>query len=407
MAIFLGGNMRTIELNMFYTSAIAVLVLMLGSFVRKRVEILRRFSIPVPVVGGLLFTLITLIGYLTNSFTIEFDFVLSDFFMLIFYTSIGFTASIPVLRKAGKPAITFLILSSVAVILQNVWGILGSLFINIDPLIGVATASIPMTGGHGTSAAFAPALFDLGLNQATTITLSAATFGLVSGALLGGPVGTYLIEKKVGDRRTSDSDDLEIFDTELDESITPKRITEATYLMLLSMAIGTFISYILEFTGMSFPASVGGMIASAILVNINDESNRLKIHQTELALIGDIALQIFLAMSMMKLKLWELADLAGPMLFLLAGQVILMFIVAVFLDFKLMGSSYDAAIIASGHCGFGLGAVPTGMANMSTLTEKYGPSPRAFFIVPLIGSLFINIVNSFVITIAMNIAVAL
>lgn len=399
--------MRTIELNMFYTSAIAVLVLMLGSFVRKRVEILRRFSIPVPVVGGLLFTLITLIGYLTNSFTIEFDFVLSDFFMLIFYTSIGFTASIPVLRKAGKPAITFLILSSVAVILQNVWGILGSLFINIDPLIGVATASIPMTGGHGTSAAFAPALFDLGLNQATTITLSAATFGLVSGALLGGPVGTYLIEKKVGDRRTSDSDDLEIFDTELDESITPKRITEATYLMLLSMAIGTFISYILEFTGMSFPASVGGMIASAILVNINDESNRLKIHQTELALIGDIALQIFLAMSMMKLKLWELADLAGPMLFLLAGQVILMFIVAVFLDFKLMGSSYDAAIIASGHCGFGLGAVPTGMANMSTLTEKYGPSPRAFFIVPLIGSLFINIVNSFVITIAMNIAVAL
>lgn len=398
--------MTTIKLNMFYTCAIAVLVLYLGKFIRNRVEIFRRFSIPVPVVGGLVFTLFTLIGYKTNLFTIEFDFVLSDFFMLIFYSSIGFTASIPVLKKAGKPAIIFLVLSSVLVILQNLWGIIGSLIINTDPLIGIATASIPMTGGHGTSAAFAPDLINLGLEEATTITLSAATFGLVAGALLGGPVGTFLVEKKIDKNKISENSNVEIFDIKISDEITKENMRSSVYLMLLTMAAGTIISKILSKTGLSFPASVGGMIASAILINTN-KNDRYHIHQAELDLMGDIALQIFLAMSMMKLKLWELAELAGPMLFLLFGQVIIMFLFAIFIDFKLMGKDYDAAIITAGHCGFGLGAVPTAMANMSTLTEKYGPSPRAFFIVPLVGSLFINIVNTFVITISMNIAAML
>ncbi|NMW84403.1 sodium/glutamate symporter [Peptoniphilus sp. AGMB00490] len=396
--------MFTIELNMFYTAAIAVLVLLLGSFVKKRVHILERFCIPVPVVGGIIFTTMTLLGYITETFMIKFDFVLSDFFMLIFYTSIGFTASIPLLKKAGKAAIVFLILSSLLVILQNVWGIVGSLIIGVDPLVGVATASIPMTGGHGTSAAFAPDLVKLGLETATTITLSAATFGLVAGALIGGPVGKFLIEKKSKTKSASEEENIIDFESTMENVITAKGFRESAYLMLISIGLGTILSKLLSLSGLNFPASVGGMLASAAILNLNNDENRFHVHHSELELMGEIALSIFLAMSMMKLKLWELAELATPMLVLLFGQVILMVLFGVFLTFKFMGGDYDACIITAGHCGFGLGAVPTAMANMNTLSEKYGYSPKAFFLVPLIGSLFINVINSFVITIAMNIA---
>ncbi|WP_282924248.1 sodium/glutamate symporter [Peptoniphilus genitalis] len=396
--------MFTIELNMFYTATVAVLVLLLGSFIKKRVYLLEKFCIPVPVVGGIIFTLITLFGYVTKTFMIEFDFVLSDFFMLVFYTSIGFTASIPLLKKAGKAAIVFLILSSLMVILQNAWGIAGSLIIGVDPLVGVATASIPMTGGHGTSAAFAPDLVKLGLETANTITLSSATFGLVAGALIGGPVGKYLIEKKSITKSASTGENIIDFESSMENELTVKGFTESSYLMLISIGLGTVLSKILSLSGLNFPASVGGMLASAAILNLNNDKNRFRVHHSELELMGNISLSVFLAMSMMKLKLWELAELATPMLILLFGQVILMVLFSILLTFRLMGRDYDASIIAAGHCGFGLGAVPTAMANMDTLSEKYGFSPKAFFLVPLIGSLFINVVNSFVITIAMNIA---
>lgn len=399
--------MFTIELNMFYTATVAVLVLLLGSFIKKRVYLLEKFCIPVPVVGGIVFTLITLIGYLTKTFVIQFDFVLSDFFMLVFYTSIGFTASIPLLKKAGKAAIVFLILSSLMVILQNARGIIGSLIIGVDPLVGVATASIPMTGGHGTSAAFAPDLVKLGLETANTITLSSATFGLVAGALIGGPVGKYLIEKKSITKSASTGENIIDFESSMENELTIKGFTESSYLMLISIGLGTVLSKILSLSGLNFPASVGGMLASAAILNLNNDKNRFHVHHSELELMGEIALSIFLAMSMMKLKLWELSELGIPMLFLLFGQVILMVLFGVFLTFKLMGSDYDACLITAGHCGFGLGAVPTAMANMDTLSEKYGYSPKAFFLVPLIGSLFINVINSFVITIAMNIAASI
>lgn len=399
--------MFTIELNMFYTATVAVLVLLLGSFIKKRVYLLEKFCIPVPVVGGIVFTLITLIGYTTKTFVIQFDFVLSDFFMLVFYTSIGFTASIPLLKKAGKAAIVFLILSSLLVILQNAWGILGSMIIGVDPLVGIATASIPMTGGHGTSAAFAPDLVKLGLETATTITLSAATFGLVAGALIGGPVGKFLIEKKSKTKSASEGENIIDFESSMENALTVKGFRESAYLMLISIGLGTVLSKLLSLSGLNFPASVGGMLASAAILNLNNDKNRFHVHHSELELMGEIALSIFLAMSMMKLKLWELSELGIPMLFLLFGQVILMVLFGVFLTFKLMGSDYDACLITAGHCGFGLGAVPTAMANMDTLSEKYGYSPKAFFLVPLIGSLFINVINSFVITIAMNIAASI
>ncbi len=396
-----------IDLDMFLTTAIAVIVLIVGNWIKKRVRVLRRFSIPTPVVGGIFFTILVTIGYLTNTFTVNFNMVLSDFFMLLFYTSIGFTASIPILKKGGVDTIKFLILSSILVVIQNAAGVIGAKMLGVNPLVGLATGSIPMVGGHGTSAVFAPELAKLGLVGADTIALAAATFGLVSGALLGGPVGTYLIERKVKNRNGGNLNTEQVvnFEDDLKNKISIKGYEESMFLILIAMALGTIISKILGKTGFTFPASVGGMLASALIVNINTKDNKFRIHHSELDMIGNVSLLLFLSLTMMKLKLWEIADLAGPMLILLMMQVVIMAIFGIFVVFKVMGSDYEAAITTSGHCGFGLGAVPTAMANMQTLTEKFGAAPKSFFIVPLVGSLFINIVNSFVITIFMNIAV--
>lgn len=388
----------TLTLNAFHTTAMAVVVLVVGQWIRDRVGFLRRFSIPTPVVGGLLFTLITLIGHQTGSFDVELDMAFSDLFMMLFYSSIGFTAILSLLKKGGRKVILFLLLSSVLVVLQNIVGIAGTFLVGVDPIVGIATASIPMTGGHGTSAAFTPVLEAAGLSTAGTITLAAATFGLISGALVGGPVGEYLTRKSRREPKRAEAG-VAIFDFNalFDNELSLKGFTRASYILLVTVSVGTLIGVALTATGFTFPASVGGMLASAILVNIGGETNRLRLPHKEIKLIGDISLSIFLALSMMKLQLWDIADLAGPMLLLLFLQVALMIGFAIFVDYRLLGRDYEAAVTTAGHCGFGLGAVPTGVANMQVLEEKHGPAPQAFFIVPLIGSLFINLVNSTII----------
>lgn len=388
----------TIDLNLFLTTALAVLILLMGDFIKKRSVFLKKFCIPIPVIGGLLFTLIVLIGYTTNFFTFNLNFVLSDFFMLAFYASIGFTASYKLLKKGGPNVIKFLLLSAIVVIFQNIVGISLAKFMGLNPLIGLATASIPMTGGHGTSAAFSPVLEAAGLENALTITLAAATFGLIAGSLIGGPVGKYLIEKH---NLTSDSnsgiasfvkDEIEKI-SNLDE----KGVYLAVYQIILAMALGSVISMLLAKTGLTFPASVGAMVAAAILRNFADYSYKIDIKENEIRIIGEISLIIFLAFSMMNLKLWQISDLAIPMFILLGAQIILMVLCAIYIDFKIMGKDYEASMIAVGHCGFGLGAVPTAMANMQSIEEKYGGAPTAFFIVPLVGSLFVNFFNSAII----------
>lgn len=392
-----------ISLNLFLTTATAVLVLLVGDFIKKRVEILRKFCIPIPVIGGLIFTILLSIGYTMNIFTFKFNFVLSDFFMTAFYSSIGFTASYKLLKKGGPKVIKFLIISIIVVIFQNFLGVYLAKALGLNPLVGLATGSIPMTGGHGTSAAFAPVLEEAGLANAATISLAAATFGLVAGSLTGGPVGKFLIEKyNVATGKKQDyTDHKETIENE-SEKIDEKRIYSAVYQLLISMALGTVISMLLKKIGFTFPASVGAMIAAAIVRNIADYSPYLEIKETEIRIMGDISLIIFLAFSMMGLKLWQLTELAIPMIILLIAQTILMVICAVFLTFKYMGKNYEAVMMAVGHCGFGLGAVPTAMANMQSIEEKYGPEPSAFFILPLVGSLFINFFNSIIIVTFIN-----
>ncbi|NLY21191.1 MAG: sodium/glutamate symporter [Tissierellia bacterium] len=392
-----------IELTMFHTVAIAVLALLLGEWIKSKIYFLEKFCIPSPVVGGLVVTVITLIGHLTNSFTINFDFGLSDFFMLAFYTSIGFTASISLLKRGGVKTIKLLILASILVVFQNGIGVIISKAIGVNPLVGIATGSIPMTGGHGTSAVFAGDLEKLGLSASATITLASATFGLVAGALTGGPLGRYLVEKSKKNKKAKSNESINFdFSKEFENPISPKGFEQGIFLLLLAMALGTVISSLLEKTGLTFPSSVGGMLASALIVNIKNFEKVYPIRHSEIQIFGTTSLAVFLALSMIKLKLWEIADLAGPMLLLLFCQVALVVVFMVFIAYPIMGKDYEAAVTCSGFCGFALGAVPTGVANMRALVEKYEPAPESFFIVPLVGSLFINIVNSVVVTLFMN-----
>ena len=391
----------TIELNVYHTIAIAIVILIAGEAIRNRVMVLQKYCIPVPVVGGLLCTVIILIGHETGAFEIKFDMAFKDFFMLLFYSGIGFTASWKLLKKGGPQVIIFLIISSVVVVFQNLLGVGLSKLMGIDPLIGLATGSIPVTGGHGTSAAFAPVLEEAGLANANTISLAAATFGLVAGSLIGGPTGRFLIEHYHLKSSDAAAVSVKLDDKELGKASggsSERALTVGAYQLLIAVSLGCLVSDLLAKTGLSFPASVGGMTAAAIIRNIADNTDRLKLRLPEISIISNISLLIFLALSMMTLKLWQLADLAVPMLLLLLAQTLLMFVCAVFITFKFMGKTYDAAMIAVGHCGFGLGAVPTAMANMQSVEAKYGQSPDAFFIVPLVGSLFINLVNTFVIT---------
>lgn len=392
-----------LKLNVYYTIAVAVLILLVGEAIKKRSSILRKFCIPVPVIGGLIFTVILTIGNVTGSFTMSLDSSFNEFFSLLFYAGVGYTASYKLLRKGGPQVIVFLILSSVLVVLQNGLGVVLCNLMGLDPLIGLATGSIPMVGGHGTSATWAVVLEEAGLANANTIALAAATFGLVAGSLVGGPIGRFLIERN-GLKPSAETSSIILGDRGAERAapIDESRLTSAAYQILITIALGSLISWLLGKTGLSFPASVGAMLAAAIARNIADHNEKLDLKLPELSIISNISLLIFLALSMMTLKLWQLADLALPMVILLVGQVILIVLFAIFVNFPIMGKNFDAAVTTVGLCGFGLGAVPTAMANMQSVEEKYGRSPNAFFIVPLVGSLFINLVNTLLITLFLN-----
>ncbi len=394
--------MLEISLNVYYTIAIAILVLMLGDFIKRHVSVLRKFCIPTPVVGGVLFAIAITVLNVSGLCKISLDSSFNEFFSLLFYAGIGYTASWKLLKKGGPQVIVFLILSSILVVFQNGLGVVICKVMGVDPLVGLACGSIPMVGGNGTAAAWGPVLESAGLDAGTTIATAAATFGLVAGALLGGPVGRYLIERN-NLKPNPEAMDMKFGSDEKKVPVDEKRMTAAAYQVLFTIGVGTLISVVLKKTGVEFPASVGAMTAAAILRNISDHSKKLDLKLPELSMISNISLLVFLALSMMTMKLWKLIDLALPMLVILIAQMILMAMFGIFVTFRVMGKNFDAAVMTVGQTGFGLGAVPTAMANMQVIDSKYGSSPSAFFIVPLVGSLFINLVNSAIITVFLNI----
>ena len=391
-----------LQLDMIQTVALAVVVLLLGQAIRGRVKLLETFCIPAPVVGGIIFAILALVLKQSEVIEFQFDTTLQSVLMTAFFTTVGFTASLKLLKQGGLKVILFLLAAIMLVVLQNVIAVGFAKVFDLNPLLGLATGSVPMTGGHGTSGAFGPLFEEHGAVGAATVALASATFGLVGGSMLGGPLAKRLIEKNNLVAKKTSNVEVGTVEEVVEEKLIPGNFTSAAFQIALAMGLGTIISMLIQKTGMTFPSYIGAMLAAAIFRNISDMTHAFETPATEIGLLGDISLSIFLSMALIGLKLWELADLAIPMIVMLIGQTLLMAIFAYFVTFNIMGRDYDAAVLAGGHCGFGMGATPNAIANMQAIAGNYGPSPLAFFVLPLIGSLFIDFFNAGIITTFMN-----
>lgn len=353
-----------ITLDMYQTIAVAVIVLMAGAFLKKRISFLQKFCIPAPVIGGLLFAILTLVLYMTGVAVIDFDDTLKEVCMVFFFTSVGFQANLKVLKSGGKSLIVFLFLVIMLIVMQNFSAIGLANLIGLDSLTGMTTGSIPMVGGHGTAGAFGPVLEDFGVQGATTVCTAAATFGLIAGSFMGGPVGNRLIKKHNLIATIKTEDDSLLVEEEEKHERHFSMYAPAVFQLIIAVGLGTVVSDLLSLTGMTFPIYIGAMIVAAIMRNIGEYTGKITIHMGEINDFGGICLSLFLGIAMITLKLWQLADLALPLIILLAGQVVLMFIFTYFVVFNIMGRDYDAAVLAAGTCGFGMGATPNAMANM-------------------------------------------
>lgn len=306
------------------------------------------------------------------------------------------------LKSGGKSLIVFLFLVIMLIVMQNFSAIGLANLIGLDSLTGMTTGSIPMVGGHGTAGAFGPVLEDFGVQGATTVCTAAATFGLIAGSLMGGPVGNRLIKKHNLIATIKTEDDSLLVEEEEKHERHFSMYAPAVFQLIIAVGLGTVVSDLLSLTGMTFPIYIGAMIVAAIMRNIGEYTGKITIHMGEINDLGGICLSLFLGIAMITLKLWQLADLALPLIILLAGQVVLMFIFTYFVVFNIMGRDYDAAVLAAGTCGFGMGATPNAMANMQAICEKYAPSVKAYLIVPIVGSLFADFLNSLTITFFIN-----
>ena len=392
-----------IQIDMYQTLAVSVLVLILGQFLKKRINFLEKFCIPAPVIGGLLFAVLTCVCYSLGIAEFTFDDTLREVCMVFFFTSVGFQANLKVLKSGGKSLFIFLGLVVVLIVSQNFLALGVSKLLHLDPLVGLCTGSIPMVGGHGTAGAFRPVLEDFDVKGATTICTAAATFGLIAGSLIGGPIGKRLIDrKKLLDTAVAEDDSILVEDEKKHERHT-NMYAAAVFQLIIAVGIGTIISELLTKTGLTFPIYIGAMIAAAVIRNIGEYSGKFDIYMGEINNLGGICLSLFLGMAMITLKLWQLAELALPLIILLSAQLILMMLFTYFVVFNVMGRDYDAAVLSAGTCGFGMGATPNAMANMQAICDRYVPSVKAYLIIPLIGSLFADFLNSLVITFFINI----
>ena len=344
---------------------------------------------------------------LTDIGIVNLDITLQNIFMTAFFTSIGFTASIKILKKGGIKVVTFLALAILIVVLQNIVGVTLASIFNLPLLLGLCTGSIPMIGGQGTAGSFGPMLEDLGITGATTISIASATFGLIMGSIIGGLVAKALINNhKIKTLRNENSekisDEVGDYNEENHNILSFKKLTNGACLLFIAMGIGSIVSGFIQDTGLAFPSYIGAMIVAAIIRNIYDFTNK-EIVEKEIETLGGLSLSFFLTMALMGLKLWQLFDLALPLIIMLLAQVILVGLFSYFIEYRVMGKNYEAAVFASATCGFALGATPNAIANMDELTNKYGFVHTPYFVVPIVGCLFIDFFNSLIITIFINI----
>ena len=383
------------QLNMAETVGFAIILLLLGRWIKRRVNFFEKFFIPAPVIGGTLFSIILLVGHQTETFTFTFNDDIKNLLMIAFFTTVGFSASLKILKKGGIGVALFLLAAVILVILQDIIGPVLAKALGINPLLGLAAGSIPLTGGHGTSGAFGPYLEDLGATGATVVAVASATYGLIAGCLIGGPIARRLmIKNNLKPTESKEGVDNSLLGSATE--VTEESLFSAVVYVGIAMGIGALINNMLAKAGIKFPVYLMGMVVAAIIRNILD-FNQKQLPFTEIGIVGNISLSLFLSMALMSMKLWQLIDLAIPLIIILLVQTVLMAFFAYFITFNIMGRDYDAAVMSTGHCGFGLGATPNAMANMETFTRANGPSVKAFFIIPIVGSLFIDFINAGVI----------
>ncbi len=384
-------------------------------FFTRTIPFLKRFCIPAPVSGGIVISLLTLAAYSILGVEFSFDGTIRDISMMLFFTSVGFQSDMSAIKKGGRTLVVMVLLVAVLIVFQNLISVGIARAMGLDPLVGMASGSIPMSGGHGTSGGFSPLLESMGLTGASSITMACATFGLVAGSMVGGPLAELLIRKK-GLASESLSTDV-VTGLEGSEASPESKVerpqsgeksfreySKAVYLLVLAMALGTCLSKLLALTGITFPTYFGSLIAACLIRNVcgafPKTSERLGIEK--IVSLGDIALSLFLGIAMSSLKLWELAGLAIPLCVILFAQVVFIALFAAFVAFRSLGKDYDAAVLVSGLCGFGLGATPNAMANMSAVCFKYRYAVNPFIIVPIIGAMFVDIINTGLVTVFLN-----
>lgn len=400
--------MKVLELDMYQATAVAAIVLLLGRVLVDKISVLRKYCIPAPVVGGFIYAIVHLAVRSAGILEISADMTLKNVFMVAFFCSVGYTASFKMLKKGGIQTIIFLLLAVVMVVAQNCLGAgLASVF-GLDPRLGLATGSIPMVGGHGTAGSFGPLLEDLGVANANVVAIASATFGLVAGCAIGGPIA-YSKIKKYNLKSSAIIEGAEqVVVKDETGSIDSKQFLDAFLYLIIAIGVGTIVSaglikgFLLIGLKITFPFYIGAMLVGAVIRNIMDVQHK-EIPMEEIGTLGGSCLSVFLGLAMIDMKLWQLASLALPLVVMLAAQTVLMFLYANFVVFNVLGRSYDAAVMTTGFCGFGMGATPNAMANMQAVTASYGPAPTAFMVVPLVGSLFIDFCNSGILTVFINV----
>lgn len=384
-----------INADAIMTCAMAAVLLLIGFFIKSKVKVLNKYCIPAPVVGGFLFMIITFIGHITNTFAFNFDTYFQNAFMLAFFTTVGLGASFELLKKGGLLLIVYWLIAGVISIFQNVIGIGVGKVVGLEAPYALLASAISMIGGHGAAGAYGATFAEMGYAVAPEVGAAAATFGLITAVLLGGPLARRLIVKYNlhPDANDNFAIDVESINAANGEQLSSLDIIKNVTSILVCMAIGTLISgWIGKLINMSFPSYVGAMFVAVIVRNVNEKLHWYKFSFPLVDGIGDVMLSLYLAIALMSLKLWELAGLIGGVLVVVLCQVLFMALIAYFVVFRLLGKNYDAAVMCAGLCGHGLGATPSAIVNMTAVKDQYGMSRRAFMIVPIVGAFLVDII---------------
>ena len=400
-------NVLNINTDAIMTLAMASILLLIGYAIKNKVNFLAKYCIPAPVIGGFIFMFITFAGHTTGTFTFNFTNTFQDPFMLAFFTTVGLGASFSLLKKGGILLIVYWLCAGVISIFQNIIGIAVGTAVGLEAPYALLSSAISMIGGHGAAGSYGSTFESLGYSAAMGVGAAAATFGLVAGSLMGGPTARRLINK-YGLRPDSASlrasaPSAEVLATDVaseDETFSSSspRFVKGFMVLLLAVGIGSQVSaWLTALTRLTFPGYIGAMLVAVVVRNVMD-GMKVEYPAEEIDTMGNMFLSIFLAMALAGLKLWELVDLALPMLLCLVAQCVVMVLFSYLIVFRVMGRNYDAAVMTAGFIGFSMGATSNAMANMQVVTKKYGPSPVAYFAIPMVGGMFIDFFNAVLIT---------